>query len=277
MKFTAIDVETAHGARWSICQIGLVQIINGEPINRLSKLIKPPKNEYSNWNTHLHGINSEITKNSPSFLEIWADIKPLIENQLIVAHNVSFDMECLVQSLKFYGLDVPNFEVDCTYKRTGVNLSDLCQAMGIFLPNHHDALCDAEACATIYLKLMNNEPINYSKIELNLRPKLHNRLKGNILKPDLEKSDKSSIFYNKKVVITGVLETISREEAADIVKKMGGDNNMAVSRQTDFIITGADPGPSKLRKAEKYNSEGANIQILFETEFKEIIEKRENR
>ncbi|HHT9106897.1 MAG TPA: exonuclease domain-containing protein [Candidatus Wujingus californicus] len=274
MNFIALDVETAHGARWSICQIGLVQVNNGKVINQLSKLIKPPENKYSSRNIRIHGISSEITENSPLFPEIWNDIKPLVENQLIVAHNASFDIDCLIQTLKFYKLDIPDFaKVDCTFKRTGAKLSDLCQAMGIDLPDQHDALYDAEACAKIYLKLLNGEAIDYSKVKIHSRPKLHNKLKGNVLKPDLGNADKSSPFYNKKLVFTGVLETISREEAANIVKRMGADINTTVSQKTDFIIVGADPGPSKLKKAEKYNNEGAKIQIIDEPNFNEIIKK----
>jgi DNA polymerase-3 subunit epsilon len=278
MKFTAIDIETAHGARWSICQIGLVQVNDDKIVNQLSKLVKPPENYYHWFNTHhIHGISSEITENSPSFLELWTEIKPLIENQLVVAHNASFDIDCLVQTLNFYNLDVPNFEVDCTLKRTGVNLNDLCQAMSINLSYHHDAVSDAEACAKIYLKLINGESIDYSKVKIHSKPQLQNRLKGDILRPDLENADKSSTFYNKKIVFTGVLETISREEAANIVKKMGADINVAVSKLTDFIIIGTGPGPSKLKRVEKYNKEGANIQIVDEIKFKEMIKISENK
>ena len=95
--FTAIDFETAQGPRWSICQIGLIRVKNGEIKHTYSQLIKPPGNKYSRENTLVHGINSSITKNSPIFPDIWKEIKVYIENQLVVAHNIEFDIDCLIK------------------------------------------------------------------------------------------------------------------------------------------------------------------------------------
>ena len=47
-------------------------------------------------------------------------------------------------------------------------------------------------------------------------------------------------------VITGVLESLEREEAADIVKKYGGKVTTNVSRKTSYIIVGEEAGESKL-------------------------------
>ena len=50
INFVAIDVETALGKRWSICQLGLSIVENGELKQDISFLIQPPNNEYSKWN-----------------------------------------------------------------------------------------------------------------------------------------------------------------------------------------------------------------------------------
>ena len=49
-------------------------------------------------------------------------------------------------------------------------------------------------------------------------------------------------------VITGVLESLEREEAADIVKKYGGKVTTNVSRKTSYIVVGEEAGESKLAK-----------------------------
>ena len=59
--FVAIDVETAQGKRWSICQIGLAIIENGVLIETITELVQPPRNEYSFWNTKIHGLKEEDT------------------------------------------------------------------------------------------------------------------------------------------------------------------------------------------------------------------------
>lgn len=276
LNFTAIDFELAQGPRWSICQIGLVRVENGQITHTFSELVKPPENKYSKWNTNIHGINSFITKDCLLFPEIWDNIKHNIENQLVVAHNIAFDIDCLKQTLEFYNLTPPVCDVDCTYEMTGVKLEQLCQALEVELVNHHDALQDALACAKIYLRLKNNEIPDYSKI--NILPKKmvfcglgHERIKGDLLKPNLEKANPNCVFFNKKVVFTGVLNSINREEAAKIVKDLGADIDTGITPKTNLVIVGTDPGPSKMKKVEKYNSEGSLIQIIREDEFLKMI------
>ena len=49
-------------------------------------------------------------------------------------------------------------------------------------------------------------------------------------------------------MITGVLESIEREQAVDLVKRYGGKVVSAVSKRTSYLIVGRDPGESKLQK-----------------------------
>ena len=47
-------------------------------------------------------------------------------------------------------------------------------------------------------------------------------------------------------VITGILESIEREEAADLIQRYGGKVTQSVSKKTSYVIMGQDPGESKL-------------------------------
>ena len=49
-------------------------------------------------------------------------------------------------------------------------------------------------------------------------------------------------------VITGILESIEREEAADLIQRYGGKVSQSVSKKTSYVIIGQDPGESKLSK-----------------------------
>ncbi len=153
-NFVALDVETAQGKRWSICQIGLTFVENGEIMDTITMLVQPPNNEYFGMNISIHGIQPSHTAHEPFFPEIWDRIYPLIKDKKLVAHNASFDKSCLNQTLKFYNLDIPDFNFDCTYKRTKLKLNIACDHFNIPLGRHHDAGFDAEACAKIYLKLL---------------------------------------------------------------------------------------------------------------------------
>jgi len=271
MNFVALDVETAQSERHSICQIGLVEVENGVVINEKSYLIKPPGNKYNRHNTLIHGINAEITEKAPTFDEVWPSLELLLEGKLLVAHNSDFDIDCLTKTLNFYELEVPDFNIVCTYKKTGKDLATLCQAYEIDLENHHDALCDAKSCAQLYLKILTNVEPDYSRVNRTARKKNawegHASISGDVLKPDLENGNPDSPFYGKKLVITGLFDKIGREEAAIVLKNLGADIDKGVTKKTNFAIVGREAGPSKIKRIEKYNSEGCEIKIVNESEF----------
>ncbi len=54
----------------------------------------------------------------------------------------------------------------------------------------------------------------------------------------------------KTVVLTGSLADLTRDQAADMVKRAGGKVTGSVSKKTDFVVAGESAG-SKLEKAEK--------------------------
>lgn len=74
-----------------------------------------------------------------------------------------------------------------------------------------------------------------------------------------------SIFTGKTVVITGSIEGLSRNEIKDIVERKGGKVSGSVSKKTDFVIVGEDPG-SKYDKAVEFG-----IEIINEERLKKII------
>ncbi len=76
----------------------------------------------------------------------------------------------------------------------------------------------------------------------------------------------SSIFAGKSMVVSGVFETLSRDELKALIEKHGGKNTSSISKKTDFLIAGENMGPSKLQKATDLH-----ITILSEQEFLSMI------
>lgn len=61
-------------------------------------------------------------------------------------------------------------------------------------------------------------------------------------------------FAGKTVVLTGALERLTRDDAGEIIRRLGGKISSSVSKKTDIVIAGSDAG-SKLAKAEQLGIE----------------------
>lgn len=80
-----------------------------------------------------------------------------------------------------------------------------------------------------------------------------------------EGSNAPQIFAGKAFVLTGTLPTLSREEARSMIKERGGQVSGSVSKNTDYLLLGADPG-SKMDDAKKYG-----VEIIEEKKFLKIL------
>lgn len=76
---------------------------------------------------------------------------------------------------------------------------------------------------------------------------------------------KTDELSGKTFVLTGTLTSMTRDEAGEEIKKRGGKTSSSVSKNTSFVVAGANPG-SKLDKAEKLG-----VIILSEEEFLDMI------
>jgi DNA ligase (NAD+) len=72
----------------------------------------------------------------------------------------------------------------------------------------------------------------------------------------------------KRFVVTGTLETMSREQAGERIKSLGGTFQNAVAKDTDYLVVGENVGESKLKKARSYGT-----KQIVEKEFLKLIDK----
>jgi len=92
------------------------------------------------------------------------------------------------------------------------------------------------------------------------------KLLGQVRIQAVQKKDLSKLPLNgKSFVLTGTLSAMSREEASQKIRFLGGDVSSAVSKQTSYLVAGENPG-SKLAKAEELS-----VKILNEEEFLKIL------
>lgn len=275
--FTAIDFETMTPELTSACAIGIVRVENYVIKQKFYSLIKPVPDGRTMTNTHVHGISPSMVENAPTFEELWPVIKGYFENQVIVAHNAHFDMEVLERTSSAYNIDFMIDSIVDTLSITKMGLAESCAMFRISLADHHDALCDATACAEILLLSQGIICDAPKKKDRNMSVLFQGKsIDSETKKPlcDDEVICKDTPFYKQKVVLTGTLFSFPRrEEIACILKKYGADINTSISKLTDIVIVGSGAGPSKMKKIDDYNSQGCNIRVIMEDELLEIMEK----
>lgn len=81
-----------------------------------------------------------------------------------------------------------------------------------------------------------------------------------------EETITDSRFEGKTFVLTGSLEHYSRDQASEIIEKLGGKTSSSVSKKTDYVLAGEEAG-SKLTKARELG-----VTIISEEEFVQMIQ-----
>ena len=95
---------------------------------------------------------------------------------------------------------------------------------------------------------------------------LMNKLKiAGVNMNSLEEESEDNRFEGKTFVLTGSLEEFTRNEASEIIERLGGKTSGTVSKKTDYVLAGEDAG-SKLTKAQNLG-----VTVITEAEFKEMI------
>jgi len=106
--------------------------------------------------------------------------------------------------------------------------------------------------------------IEYLNREEN-RKKIDRILKSGV-KLVFEENIKKSLLDGKVFVLTGVLETMTRNEAVKRIKMLGGKVSESVSKKTDYLAAGKSPG-SKMEKARAFG-----VEIIDEDTLRAMLE-----
>ncbi|MER7796687.1 3'-5' exonuclease [Microbacterium sp. NPDC096154] len=160
LDFTAIDFETANGSRASACQVGLARVRDGVVVEKTGWLIRPPAghDEFLEWNTRIHGITAADVADALGWDEQIEDLIGFAGDDVLVAHNASFDMGVLRAACEATAFDLPAYRYVCSlqvarkaYTLPSYRLPVAAEAAGFTGFAHHDAVADALACAHIVI------------------------------------------------------------------------------------------------------------------------------
>ncbi|MGB2165425.1 MAG: NAD-dependent DNA ligase LigA, partial [Flavobacteriaceae bacterium] len=108
--------------------------------------------------------------------------------------------------------------------------------------------------------------LDFFKDERNILLIERLRQQGVAFESDEQQGTVNNVLEDQKFVISGVFQTISRENLKEIIESMGGTVVGSISAKTNYLIAGEGMGPSKKNKAEKLG-----IPIIDESTFFNMI------
>lgn len=93
--------------------------------------------------------------------------------------------------------------------------------------------------------------------------------------PNEDASD--NLFKGIKVVFTGNLDSISRNEASAALSNLGADVNMVISSKTNLVVLGQNAGPKKLERLYDLINKGYPIKVIEEADFLLLLKEAEEQ
>lgn len=85
-------------------------------------------------------------------------------------------------------------------------------------------------------------------------------------KNNLKNNKKSNKLNGNHFVVSGKFKNFTRQEIKDNIEQNGGIVTESVSKNTNYLLIGKNPGPSKMEKAQKYD-----ISIIDENAYLKMI------
>ncbi len=116
IDFTAIDFETANSHPSSACSVGLVRVRDGVVVDRAVWFIRPPAAhaEFLPFNIKIHGITPEMVEEARMWEEQLGDLQDFVGDDMLIAHNASFDMGVIRAACSETVTPTPRFKYMCS-------------------------------------------------------------------------------------------------------------------------------------------------------------------
>lgn len=288
-NYCCIDIETTgYMPKFdNIIEFCGIKVSNGKIIDIYSTLIKPPS-PVSEFITELTGITNEMLKNQPDFNQIADNIYEFLGNEILLGHNINFDINFLYDNLaltlnKYLNndfVDLLRFSRRLFKDFENHKLGTVAQELGVTSENWHRAKVDCDTtikCFEICRNYINDNDIDIK--DLFKKKRNTKKLVANSIISEATDFDIDHPLYDKVCVFTGVLEKMKRREAMQHVVNLGGKCVDTISRKVDFVVLGnndycsaiKDGKSRKQKKAESLILKGYGLKIIPESLFYDLI------
>lgn len=270
-----------------IIEIGAVRVRDGHPCETYQSFVQPTcLDDVDEYITNLTGITPAMLADAPKIADVLPAALAFIGNDVIVGHNASFDVNFLYDASAALQLGpVCNDYIDTMRlsrrlfpKMVNHKLRTLIREFGIAQTAEHRAAEDAQMASQCYKYMIDYASKNSMLDDLS-RSYGHKRVRAADITARDGTGEAVGPLAGQMVIFTGALERMTRKEAMQVVADLGGINGDTVTKHTNYLVLGnndfcksiKDGKSSKQKKAEKYILDGADLQIISETVFYDMI------
>jgi DNA polymerase-3 subunit epsilon len=242
-------------------------------------LIKPATSNYiSNKITNLTGITTEMVSDGSEIEDALKLFLEFLEDDIIIGHNVSFDISFLNNKIDSYlDCDFNVDYIDTLYlsrekfpQFNSHKLSFLSQVLNLNKKSSHRALDDCYATLELY-ELCRSEKSNGKSKIINCTNDFNSVTCCNI--------EKDNNINGKHFCFTGTMVKLSREEAISKCIGLGAQSDSSVTLKTNFLVMGIQDyaifadgkESSKTKRAKQLIEKGQDLQIIDENYFINLI------
>lgn len=293
-NYTIIDLETTGLSPLydSIIEFGAIKVKNNKIIDTYQQLINPGF-EISDFITDLTGITNDMLKDKPLIENVIYNIIEYIGDDIVVGHNVNFDVNFLYDNLMLICekefsnsyIDTMRFSRKLHKELKHHRLSDMIDFYNIQASDAHRALADCYSTFELFNQLKIDAIKEYGNLE-SFSDSFKKKSTSDRLKK-IESTntvfDTSHPLFDKLCVFTGTLEKMKRADAAQIVVDFGGQVSNGITKKTNYLILGnndycssiKDGKSSKQKKAEELIHKGCDLKIISEDVFYDLILEEE--
>lgn len=274
------DFDPAYG---EIIEIGAIRVRGGVQVDQFSALVQPDE-PVDDFATKLTGITNDMLTDAQKIGAVLPVFRDFLATDIIVGHNVSFDINFLYDNSIGCGLHpVSNDFVD-TMRLARIilpelehhRLKDLRKHYQISDADAHRALGDCNATLAILSQL------RATAAEKGIDLQAHQakqKLRAGDLSAQTDQFDESHPLYGKVCVFTGTLTRMQRRDAMQLVLDLGGTCGDSVTKKTNYLIIGdgeyaasvKDGKTGKMKKAEDLILKGNDLTMLSESAFFDMI------
>ncbi len=291
--YTVVDLETTGFSPQydEIIEIAALKVRNGKIVKEYHQLINP-KREVNSFIVGLTGITTSLLCNKPTLDEVIDDFLEFLGNDVIVGHNVSFDINFIYDNVKeLRGKEFTNSYINTVRLSKKLHpdlrhhtLYNIAEYYNFDPYDEHRALSDCEVTYSIYNFMKDEVSNKYASFDkfyslFVKKKKSNSRFDLTTITATTDDIDTTNPLYNKMCVFTGKLEKFTRKDAAQIVVNFGGAVENTVTKNTNILILGnndycksiKDGKSAKQKKAELYIQKGCDLIIIPEDVFYDMI------